>query len=246
MTSYAAHPGIKANHHNKPKHIAIIMDGNGRWAKLRHLSRTKGHRKGVEVVREIIAHCIEKKIEVLTLFAFGIENWKRPAQEVRTLFRLFYLLLRREINKIHQDNIKLRIVGDRTPFNSILNKAITEAQNLTQHNTGLILNIAVNYSGRWDLLNAIRNIASNVTQEHQLEAEFTKGLALHGLPEPDLFIRTGGVKRISNFMLWELAYTELYFSDILWPDFNRIELQKALDDFATRERRFGLTGDQLG
>lgn len=222
------------------------MDGNGRWAKLRNLSRTKGHQKGVEVVREVIATCLEKQIGVLTLFAFGVENWKRPSQEVRNLFRLFFLLLRKEISKIHADKIQLRIIGDRTPFNPLLLKAIDEAEQLTKNNNALILNLAVNYSGRWDIMNAIYAMNQSGVSKETVQAELEKRLALTGLPEPDLFIRTGGVLRISNFILWELAYTELYFTDVLWPDFNRSQLEKALMDFTKRERRFGLTGEQLG
>lgn len=244
--SYATHPGIKACASNLPQHIAIIMDGNGRWAKQRGLSRTKGHQKGVEVVREVISHCLEKKIGVLTLFAFGVENWKRPAHEVRNLFRLFFLLLRKEINKIHSDKIKLRIIGDRKPFNTLLLKAIEDAERLTHENQALTLNIAVNYSGRWDLMNAIAKINHRKIDLDDVQQVLEKELSLSGLPEPDLFIRTGGVQRISNFILWELAYTELFFTEVLWPDFNRLQFEKALQDFTKRERRFGLTGDQLG
>ncbi|MGE3318844.1 MAG: polyprenyl diphosphate synthase [Candidatus Berkiella sp.] len=231
-----------------PSHIAVVMDGNGRWARLRGLSRTLGHRKGVESAREIISACQKSHIKALTLFAFGMENWKRPSKEVRNLFRLFYLVLRKDIARIHQDNIRLRILGDRSIFAPQLIQAITDAENLTAQNTGLILNIAVNYSGRWDLLQAVQKLcaknqgsAANITEE-----ALTEQLSLHGVPEPDLFIRTGGVLRISNFMLWELAYTEFYFTPTLWPDFTPDELTRALGDYALRERRFGLTGEQLG
>jgi undecaprenyl diphosphate synthase len=241
------HPGVKANPNNIPKHIAIIMDGNGRWAVSRGLSRTTGHRKGVEAVRNIISGCQKKKIQVLTLFAFGVENWKRPSKEVRNLFRIFFLVLRKDIARLHENNIKLRIIGDRSVFNRALNSAIDEAQDLTKNNSGLILNIAVNYSGRWDLLNAMQKVLKNQTGATLAVTEeaIAQELSLHGLPEPDLFIRTGGVQRISNFILWELAYTELYFSSLLWPDFNENEFERALNDFSLRERRFGLTGEQL-
>ncbi len=246
MFNYATHPGVKAHSNNLPAHIAIIMDGNGRWAKQRNMSRTKGHQRGVETVREIISACQEKEIKVLTLFAFGVENWKRPVKEVRNLFRLFYLVLRREINRLHENNIKLRVIGDRSVFQASLLNALTEAENRTEHNTGLLLNLAVNYSGRWDLLNAMQNILSTAQKPLNVSEEMlSKALSLAGVPEPDLFIRTGGVQRISNFILWELAYTELYFTPTLWPDFNKVEFELALRDYSLRERRFGLTGEQL-
>lgn len=242
--------GIKAHPKNLPLHIAIIMDGNGRWAAKKHLSRTFGHRKGVEAVREIISSCREKGIKVLTLFAFGIENKKRPPKEVRNLFRLFLLVLRKDILTLHENEIQLRIIGDRSIFTPPLLQAVNDAENLTQHNNGMKLNIAVNYSGRWDLLRAVGNLCHKVRAdpsqpEMVTEDMFSAELSLHGLPEPDLFIRTGGVLRISNFILWELAYTELYFTETLWPDFNQIELERALDNYSARERRFGLTGEQL-
>lgn len=244
---YRAHPGVKANPDNVPKHIAIIMDGNGRWAKRRGLSRTKGHLRGVEVVRDIISACHEKGIKVLTLFAFGMENWKRPTKEIRNLFRIFFLVLRKDLSKLHENNIKLKIIGDRSLFNRALYTAIKEAEEQTQNNSGLVLNIAVNYSGRWDLLNAIQNLVQNFQNLKPIaEEDLSNLLSLQGLPEPDLFIRTGGVQRISNFILWELAYTELFFTQTLWPDFSPHELEGALNDYASRERRFGLTGEQLG
>ncbi|MGD9592687.1 MAG: polyprenyl diphosphate synthase [Candidatus Berkiella sp.] len=247
MFSYATHPGVKANTANTPEHIAIIMDGNGRWAKARGLSRTKGHQKGVEAVREVIASAQEKKIKVLTLFAFGVENWKRPSSEVRNLFRLFFLVLRKDIAKLHENNIRLKIIGDRTVFHKALLKAVLDAEALTSKNDGLMLNLAVNYSGRWDLLNGVQKILStNNSLEVLTEQHLGNALSLAGMPEPDLFIRTGGVQRISNFMLWDLAYTELYFTQVLWPDFNKPDFEAALNDYAQRERRFGLIGEQLG
>lgn len=249
QSNYAAHPGRKACPSNLPSHVAIIPDGNGRWAKSKGLSRTQGHRRGVEVFRDVISLCQEKKIQVLTLFAFGRENWKRPAKEVRNLFRLFFIVLRKEIHRLHENNICLRIVGDRQHFHTALLNAIQEAEHLTQNNTGLVLNIAVNYSGRWDLLHAIQKVLQTSASKENpgcvTEKCINAQLSLYGLPEPDLFIRTGGVQRISNFMLWELAYTELFFTSTLWPDFSRTEFTRALEDFASRERRFGLTGDQL-
>lgn len=244
---YQSHKGVKAKESNLPSHIAVVMDGNGRWAKGRGFSRTFGHRKGVESAREIISACQKLGIQALTLFAFGMENWKRPSKEVRNLFRLFYLVLRKDITRIHQDNIRLRIVGDRTIFAPQLIQAIEDAETLTANNSGLILNIAVNYSGRWDLLQAINKMcASQKGTAPMTEEALAQHLSLHGIPEPDLFIRTGGVMRISNFMLWELAYTEFFFTPTLWPDFTPDELKSALRDYATRERRFGLTGEQLG
>lgn len=245
-SKYANHPGQKPDPLNTPKHVAIIMDGNGRWAKSKSMSRTLGHRRGVEVARDVIYACVERKIEVLTLFAFGTENWKRPSKEVRNLFRLFFLALRKEINRLAQDNIVLRVLGDRSVFHPGLRAAIAEAEKLTENNTGLRLNIAVNYSGRWDILQAMQ-LAFNACQgkTERIETCFVEGLALKGCPEPDLFIRTGGVQRLSNFILWELAYTELFFSETLWPEFTVLELEDAFAEYAKRERRFGLTGEQL-
>lgn len=223
------------------------MDGNGRWAKARHISRTLGHRKGVESARDIISASQKAGIQALTLFAFGMENWKRPSKEVRNLFRLFYLVLRKDINRIHQDNIRLRVIGDRSIFAPQLVQAIQDAEALTSQNSGLVLNIAVNYSGRWDLLQAIKKMCQFQLKPADItEESLAQHMSLSPLPEPDLFIRTGGVQRISNFMLWELAYTEFYFTPTLWPDFTPDEFAIALESYAMRERRFGLTGEQLG
>ncbi len=222
------------------------MDGNGRWAKARHISRTLGHRKGVESARDIISASQKAGIQALTLFAFGMENWKRPSKEVRNLFRLFYLVLRKDIARIHQDNIRLRVIGERSIFAPQLVQAIQDAEKLTSQNTGLVLNIAVNYSGRWDLLQAIRKVCQSHAPLDITEESLAQYMCLAPLPEPDLFIRTGGVQRISNFMLWELAYTEFYFTPTLWPDFTADEFAIALENYAMRERRFGLTGEQLG
>lgn len=251
MESYSHHQGIRAHPTNLPQHVAIIMDGNGRWASMRNWSRTQGHRKGVEVARDIIFACQEKNIKMLTLFAFGVENWKRPTKEVRNLFRIFFLVLRKEINRLHERNIKLRIIGDRQHFNVFLLKAIQDAEKLTEYNTDLVLNVAVNYSGRWDLLQAIKKICLSVQNQALTLAEISESmisqtLSLQGALEPDLFIRTGGVQRISNFILWELAYTELFFTPTLWPDFTLAEFNVALNNYSLRERRFGLTAEQLG
>lgn len=227
-----------------PRHIAIIMDGNGRWAKQRHLPRVAGHKVGVEAVREAVKACVEKNIEALTLFAFSSENWQRPAQEVNYLMSLFVSALQREAKKLHKQNIQLRIIGDRFRFDKKLQEQIAAAEQLTAQNTGLKLVIAANYGGRWDITNAVQQIVQEVEQGKLTQQDISpqliqSKLAIADLPEPDLFIRTGGELRISNFMLWQQAYTELYFCDILWPDFNAAELEKALEFFALRERRFG-------
>lgn len=230
--------------HTLPRHIAIIMDGNGRWAKKRFLPRVAGHKAGVESVHKIVQHCAEKKIEVLTLFAFSSENWQRPPQEVDYLMDLFLTILQREIKKIHERNIQLRFIGERSRFEEKLQQQIDYAETLTANNTGLKLVIAVNYGGRWDLVQACRKLAieiekGNLTSKSITNELLRTQLALGDLPEPDLFIRTSGEQRISNFLLWDIAYTELYFTDVLWPDFDEEELEKALDFFVDRERRFG-------
>lgn len=229
-----------------PRHIAIIMDGNGRWAKAQRLPRIAGHKVGAEVVREIVKKCAEKRIEILTLFAFSSENWQRPLQEVSFLMDLFITLLKREIKKLHAQNVRVRIIGDRTKFNAKLREQMSIAEAYTANNTGLTLVIAANYGGRWDLCETMRSIALDVEQGKLTSQDITPALiqqriALGDFPEPDLLIRTSGEQRISNFLLWQLAYTELYFTNVFWPDFNGDELEKALDHFATRERRFGKT-----
>ncbi len=227
-----------------PKHIAIIMDGNGRWAKKRNLPRSAGHRAGGEAVQEIIRACDEKGIEILTLWAFGIENWNRPVEEVNYLMKLFFDALQRDIKDLQKYNIQLRVIGDCARLDEKLQNKIVEAQQLSANNTGLKLNVGISYSGRWDILQAVKRLGHSV-ETGELKAEqitqeyFQSLLCLHDLPEPDLFIRTSGELRISNFMLWQLAYTELYFTDILWPDFHKDALEDALRAYAKRERRFG-------
>lgn len=233
-----------------PRHIAIIMDGNGRWAQSRHLPRVAGHKMGVDAVRATVTACAEKGIEVLTLFAFSSENWRRPETEVSYLMELFFAALEREAKKLHKENIQLRIIGDRSRFETKLQAQMAEAEALTAQNTGLKVVIAANYGGRWDVEQAVRHIATQVAAGEMSPAAITSELIqtylqTTNLPEPDLFIRTSGEQRISNFMIWQLAYTELYFTDVLWPDFNAQELEKALTFYANRERRFGMTGDQL-
>ena len=233
-----------------PRHVAIIMDGNGRWASRRRLPRFAGHKAGVETVKGVVRACGDKGIEVLTLFAFSSENWRRPQEEVGLLMGLFMTALNQQVRKLHEHNIRLRIIGDRSAFSRTLQERIEAAESLTATNTGLTLVIAANYGGRWDLTEAARTIANRVQagelRPDQVSPELLQSLlSLRDLPEPDLFIRTGGEKRVSNFLLWQLAYTELYFTDTLWPDFDRQAFDGALTSFATRQRRFGRTGDQL-
>ncbi len=233
-----------------PRHIAVIMDGNGRWATKRHLPRFAGHRAGLEAARELATICVKKGIEVLTLFAFSSENWLRPTEEVSFLMDLFLTALEREADKLHQQNIQLRIIGERDRFDVKLQQQIKRVEALTAKNTGLKLNIAVNYGGRWDITEACKKLALEVEKGLLSSQDITPELvnqkmALSDLPPPDLFIRTSGEQRISNFMLWQFAYTELYFSEALWPDFNETELEKALAFFAGRERRFGYTSEQI-
>jgi undecaprenyl diphosphate synthase len=233
-----------------PRHVAIIMDGNGRWASRRRLPRFAGHRAGVETVKGVVRACGEKGIEVLTLFAFSSENWRRPQEEVGLLMGLFMTALEQQVRKLHEHNIRLRIIGDRSAFSSTLQERIEAAERLTESNSGLNLVIAANYGGRWDMTQAARVIASRVQARELTPAEVTPELlqslmSLSDVPEPDLFIRTGGEKRVSNFLLWHLAYTELYFTDTLWPDFDRQAFEGALASFETRQRRFGRTGDQI-
>jgi undecaprenyl diphosphate synthase len=235
---------------NFPRHVAIIMDGNGRWASRRRLPRFAGHKAGVETVKGVVRACGEKGIEVLTLFAFSSENWRRPQEEVGLLMGLFMTALEQQVRKLHEHNIRLRIIGDRSAFSTMLQERIEAAESLTGVNTGLNLVIAANYGGRWDMTEAARTIATRVQNSELTPDQVSPGLvhsllSLSDLPEPDLFIRTGGEKRVSNFLLWQLAYTELYFTDTLWPDFDRQAFEGALASFATRQRRFGRTGDQV-
>ena len=231
-----------------PQHIAIIMDGNGRWASRRFLPRVAGHKRGVDMVKEIIRACDARKIGFLTLFAFSSENWRRPKDEVSLLMELFCFVLEHEIDQLHTRNVRLRVVGDLHAFDEKLRHLIAHAENLTRHNSGMTVSIAVNYGGRWDILQAMTRFmrehperaGSNVD-----ESDLSPYLSLHYAPEPDLFVRTGGEQRISNFMLWQLAYTELYFTDTLWPDFDASALDEAIASFRKRERRFGRTSEQI-
>jgi undecaprenyl diphosphate synthase len=229
-----------------PRHIAMIMDGNGRWATKRFLPRVAGHAKGVEAVRGIVEACALRGVEYLTLFAFSSENWRRPEDEVSVLMRLFVTALEREVGKMHANNIRLKVVGDLSRFDTKLQAMITEAQRKTENNTRLTVTICANYGGRWDILQATKKmIAANPGIVDPTEEQLAEHLALAYAPEPDLFIRTGGEERISNFLLWQLAYSELYFTDTYWPDFDAAELDRAIASFQNRERRFGRTSEQL-
>lgn len=230
-----------------PRHIAIIMDGNGRWAKKRFLPRVAGHQRGLEAVRSTVKSCVDLGVEYLTLFAFSSENWRRPADEVSFLMQLFLRALEQEVVKLHKNNIRLQIVGDRSRFDDKLIDLIGEAERQTAGNTALTLTIAANYGGRWDIMQAFRRMLDAAPDRLQTftEEDLAAHLSMPYAPEPDLFIRTGGEKRISNFLLWQLAYTELYFTDTLWPDFNTAALKRALQSYQQRERRFGRTSEQL-
>ncbi len=233
-----------------PRHIAIIMDGNGRWAQLRFMPRAIGHQAGVKAVRKIVEYCAKQQVEVLTLFAFSSENWRRPEQEVSLLMGLFMATLQREIDKLDRNNIRLRFIGDRAAFSEKLQAKMAEGEAQTQNNTALTLVIAANYGGRWDMCQAFQTVAEKMAAgelENQdiNEQLINQHLSTADLPEPDLFIRTGGEQRVSNFLLWQLAYTELYFTPTLWPDFDPDSLAEAIKSFKSRQRRFGHTGEQM-
>ncbi len=229
-----------------PKHIAVIMDGNGRWATKRFMPRAAGHPKGMEAVLVVVEACIELGVEYLTLFAFSSENWRRPEEEVSLLVKLFMTALEREVNKLHANDICLKVVGDLSRFSIPLQEKIREAELKTQNNRRLIMTVCANYGGRWDVVQAMNKLlAANPGTTHFDESQLSPYLAMAYAPEPDLFIRTSGEKRISNFLLWQLAYTELYFTDTLWPDFGRAELKAAISSYQQRERRFGRSSAQL-
>jgi undecaprenyl diphosphate synthase len=231
-----------------PRHIAIIMDGNGRWAKARGLPRFLGHERGLAAVRKVVARCRERGVIALTLFAFSTENWRRPAEEVSKLMEIFSWALVREVKKLHDNNVRLRVIGDRSRFSQDIQERIASAEAKTQANDGLTLTIAANYGGRWDMVQAVKGWAEAHPQtaiEQLTESDLYPYLCLADLPEPDLLIRTGGEKRVSNFLLWQMAYAEFYFTDALWPDFDAKLVDEAIADFALRQRRFGMTGDQI-
>jgi undecaprenyl diphosphate synthase len=235
---------------NLPRHIAIIMDGNGRWAKNRLMPRFAGHKAGGEAVRSVVENCARKGVEVLTLFAFSSENWRRPAKEVGLLMDLLHSALGREVKRLKENNVQLRFIGDRSAFSEKLQSRLRDGEQETRDNTGLTLVVALNYGGMWDIAHAARLIASRI-KDGQVDVQdvdeemFATYLSVSDLPNPDLFIRTGGEMRISNFLLWQLAYTELYFTETLWPDFNEQTLNEALASFARRQRRFGRTSEQV-
>lgn len=230
-----------------PRHIAIIMDGNGRWAKQRNRSRTFGHKAGVDSLKETIETCASYGVEVLTVFAFSSENWRRPVKEVGIIMELFMLTLKSQEKRLHKNNIRLKVVGNRSRFSSSLQNKIKKVENLTADNTGLMLVIAANYGGQWDVEQAAQQMMIHAAQCNidVAELKLSDFLCTAGLPDPDLFIRTGGEKRISNFLLWQIAYSELYFTDTLWPDFGKEALDSAIKSFSSRHRRFGKTGDQV-
>ncbi len=229
-----------------PRHVAIIMDGNGRWAKQRHLPRIAGHRRGAEAVRATVRACAERGIEFLTLFAFSSENWRRPAEEVALLMQLFKRALANEVAKLHENGVRLKVVGDTARFDPTIRKLIDKGERLTKENKGLTLTIAANYGGRWDILQAMNRFTrENPSHRAITEEALAPYLSMGYAPEPDLFIRTGGEQRVSNFLLWQLAYTELYFTETLWPDFGGAVLDEAIASFRRRERRFGRTSEQL-
>jgi undecaprenyl diphosphate synthase len=228
-----------------PRHVAIIMDGNGRWAKKRFLPRVAGHRKGVEVVREVVKACMARGVQCLTLFAFSSENWRRPPEEVSFLMQLFLKALEQEVEKLHANGIRFRVIGDLAAFDPTIVEHIRRGEELTAANERLTLTIAANYGGRWDVLQAANRCAREHPGEEITESMLSRYLCLHYAPEPDLFIRTGGEERISNFLLWQLAYTELHFTPVLWPDFGADALAAAIESFGARERRFGRTSEQL-
>ncbi len=234
--------------HDMPEHVAIIMDGNGRWAKKRFLPRVAGHQRGVESVRSVIKACVKRGVKYLTLFAFSSENWRRPQDEVSWLMQLFMKALEREVGKLHENGIRLKVIGDRSRFDAKLNALIDAAEARTADNSILTLTIAANYGGRWDIVQAMNRLLKEQPEAGTAgvdESALASYLSMAYAPEPDLFIRTGGEQRISNFLLWQLAYTEFYFTETLWPDFDSRALDRAIHSYQKRERRFGRTSEQL-
>jgi undecaprenyl diphosphate synthase len=248
VTNVSSTVGIP-EHGDVPRHIAIIMDGNGRWAKRRRLPRFAGHKRGVEAVRGIVKACAERGVRFLTLFAFSSENWRRPPDEVALLMQLFLAALENEVQKLHRNGIRLKVIGDCGAFDPKIQSLIADGEALTASNEKLTLTIAANYGGRWDVVQAVnRFLTENASRpgKNVQESDLAPYLAMSYAPEPDLFIRTGGEQRVSNFLLWQLAYTELHFTDLLWPDFNAAALDAAIAWYRARERRFGRTSEQLG
>ncbi|HEV3011265.1 MAG TPA: polyprenyl diphosphate synthase [Burkholderiales bacterium] len=244
--SAASSTGEIPPHGELPRHIAIIMDGNGRWARRRRLPRIAGHRRGAEAVRAAVRACAERGIEYLTLFAFSSENWRRPAEEVALLMKLFKTALEREVDQLHANGVRLKVVGDTRRFDPKICRLIERGEELTAQNRRLTLTIAANYGGRWDIVQALNRLIRESPPAEEIHEEMlAPHLAMSYAPEPDLFIRTGGEQRISNFLLWQLAYTELYFTETLWPDFDAAALDAAIVSYRGRERRFGRTSEQV-
>ena len=229
---------------NIPRHVCVIMDGNGRWAKKRLLPRVMGHKRGLTALENLAARCAELGVEYLTVFAFSTENWRRPEDEVSFLMKLFLQALDGKVAKMHQNNLRLKVIGNRSRFPATIVEGIEAAERLTANNTGLTLTVAADYGGRWDILQAANRLIAEGKSEIT-EDDLSQRLSLAEAPEPDLFIRTGGETRISNFMLWQMAYAEFYFTDALWPDFDAAEFDRAISSFRVRERRFGRTSEQL-
>tara|TARA_B100000959_G_scaffold220279_1_gene232773 strand:+ start:303 stop:1043 length:741 start_codon:yes stop_codon:yes gene_type:complete len=235
---------------SKPKHIIIIMDGNGRWAEQNGLLRSAGHSAGVKTLRNLIEHAVQIELTTITVYAFSRENWQRPKKEIELLLELFISSLESEVKDLHENNIKLNFIGEIDKFSEKLKKSMNESESLTSNNSKLTLNVALNYSGRWDIYNALLSIIDDMTSKKITKNEINeelinKKLSLADYDEPDLLIRTGGEKRLSNYLLWQIAYTELYFTDVLWPDFNTDQLDLALEWYAKRQRRFGKTSEQI-
>ncbi|MCE1181615.1 MAG: polyprenyl diphosphate synthase [Rhodocyclales bacterium] len=230
-----------------PQHVAVIMDGNGRWAKKRFLPRVAGHVKGVDLLREMVRACLDRGIGYLTLFAFSSENWRRPQEEVSLLMQLFVKVLQQEVTKMAGNGVRLRVIGDLSRFDPVLQDLVVQAEQQTATNTRLNLTIAANYGGRWDVMQAVNRMLAANPEKHAgwQESDLEPWLSMSFAPEPDLFIRTGGEERISNFLLWQLAYSEFYFTPTLWPDFDTKEFDKAIASYRQRERRFGRTSEQL-
>ena len=229
---------------NIPRHVCVIMDGNGRWAKKRLLPRVMGHKRGLTALENLAARCAELGVEYLTVFAFSTENWRRPEDEVSFLMKLFLQALGGKVAKMHQNNLRLKVIGNRSSFPAAIVEGIEAAERLTANNTSLTLTVAADYGGRWDILQAANRLIAEGKSEIT-EDDLSQRLSLAEAPEPDLFIRTGGETRISNFMLWQMAYAEFYFTDALWPDFDAAEFDRAISSFRVRERRFGRTSEQL-
>lgn len=233
-----------------PRHVAIVMDGNGRWAKQQKMPRLLGHKAGVDAAREVIRTAARAGIEVLTLFGFSRENWRRPKEEVDHIFELFFQAMQNEVAELHQNNVQIRFIGSRDKFSPSLVKKIQQTEQLTASNTGLVLVLAIDYGGQWDICQGVKHIltemsAGKLNQDDITPELFNQYVSLGDLPSPDLFVRPGGEQRISNFLLWQLAYSELYFPNVLWPDFDAEAFQQALEFFASRQRRFGFTGEQI-